>query len=107
MTRDTTSFVPQLQMRTALRTRVGLSVEPSVARIVVFRRTFREHLEDSHRRARAIVGQRFDNSEARPAVGAVGERIAISAIGRIENLSLTFAASCNVWQDQRGLDRKS
>ena len=34
----------------------------------------------------AVVGQRFDDAEARPAVRAVGERIAVAAVGRVEDL---------------------
>ena len=85
---DCARFVPQLQLRTALRTGVGLGMKAAVARIVVLRRTFRAHLENSHRSARPVVGQRFDDGEAWSAVGAVGEGIAIPAIAGIEDLTL-------------------
>src|SRR5664279_1097099 len=103
MTSDRAGFVPQLQMRSALRARVWLSVKAPVVRIVIFRRTFRAHLEYSHRGARTIIRQRFDNREAGPAISAISKRVAITAIAGIENLPLTFTTCGDVRQNQRGL----
>src|SRR5580700_1687836 len=90
-------------MRAACRAGVGLGVKPPVARIVVFVRTLRAHLENSHRGARTIVRQSFDDGEAGSAVGAVGEGITVAPIGGVEDFPLTFTAGRNVRQDQRGL----
>ena len=45
-------------------------------------RQARAHLEPRHRRLRAVVGDAADDREPRPAVGAVGERVAVAAVAR-------------------------
>ena len=45
------------------------------------------HHEPRHGRERAVVRDPLHDRESRPAVGAVGERIAVAAIARIEHLA--------------------
>ena len=58
----------------------GLGMEPTVGRILVLAPAGRTEREVPHGRVGAVVGRAFDDGEAWPAVGAVGEGIAI-AIG--------------------------
>ena len=89
-------------MRAADRAGVGLRVKAAVARVVVFGLALRAHRERFHRGVRAVVGQGFDDAEARAAVRAVGERIAVTAVLRIENLAQTIGTGGDVRQHQRG-----
>ena len=94
---------PQFQMRAANRTGIGLRMKPAVARVVVFRPALRAHREFFHRGVRAVVGQRFNDAEARAAVGAIGKRITVATIFRIEDFAETIRTRGNVRQHQRGL----
>ena len=94
---------PQFQTRAANRTGIGLRVKPAVARVVVFRPARRAHREFFHRGVRAVVGQRFDDAEARAAVGAIRERITIAPVFRIENFAQAIGTGGDVRQHQRGL----
>ena len=95
--------IPQLELRAATRAGVGLGVEPAVERVVVFALALRAHREFLHRSVRAVVGQRFDDGEARAAVRAVGEGISMAAIGGIENFPGAIGAGRDVGQDEDGL----
>ena len=61
------------------RTGDGLGVEATIARIIVFA-TASTQLERRHRGRRAIVGNRGDNAQSRPAMRAAREGIAIMAV---------------------------
>ena len=74
-----TSAKPDL--RPADRARHGLRVESSVLRILVFATAILAHNEPTHCGSSAIVGEFLDDREARTAVRAVGERIAIAPFG--------------------------
>ncbi len=93
---------PQFQMRSADGAGVGLRVKAAVARVVVFGLALRTHCERFHRGVRAVVRQGFDDAEAGPAIRAVGERIAVATIGRIENLAQAIGTGGNVRQNERG-----
>src|ERR1039458_5649515 len=88
--------IPQRKLRSADRAGVGLSVEAAVARVVVFGLTLRTHREGFHRGVRAVIGQRFDDAEARAAVGAIGERVPIAAVGRVEDLAQAIGTGRDV-----------
>ena len=77
----------QAQRAGRTRARVRLGVEAAVGDRVVLALTVRAHGERRHRRGRAIVGNVAGDREARPAVGAVGERIAVAPIVRVEDLA--------------------
>src|ERR1035441_2839219 len=59
--------------------------------------------EGFHRGVRAVIGQRFDDAEARAAVGAVGERVPVTAVGGVEDLAQAVATGRDVRQHQSGL----
>ena len=61
----------------------------------------RAHREAAHRGVRPVVGHRVDDAEPRPAVRAVGEGIAIAAIGGIANLGQAVVAGGDVGHHQR------
>jgi hypothetical protein len=83
----------------ALRARVGLRVEPAIGRVVVLRRAAVAHGEARHRRQRAVVRHVADDREAGPAVRAVDERVAVAAVGRVEQLPKAVLAGRGVGRD--------
>ena len=93
---------PKFQPRPANRARIRLGVEAAVARVVVFGLALRAHRERLHRGVRAVVGQGLDDAEARAAVGAVGERIAVAAVFGIEDFAQAIRARGDVRQNERG-----
>ena len=98
----TSVFIEKLQARAAGGTGVRLGVETPVGGIVVFRLAVRAHREAAHRGIRAVVGQRFDDAETRAAIRAVGERVAVAAIPRIENFAQAIGAGRDVRENERG-----
>ncbi len=63
-----------------------LMMETSGVRVAVFLLTLRAQWERPHGRLVPIVRQVLDHGEARAAVGAVGERVKVTPVGRIEHL---------------------
>jgi hypothetical protein len=76
-------------------------MEAAIRRIVVFGLARRTHRENFHRSVRAIVRQGFNDAEARATIRAVGERIEVAPIRRIENLAQAIRASGDIGQDER------
>ena len=70
-----------------VRAGVGLRVEAAVQRVLVLRLHAGAHRETGSWWCWPVVGQRLDDAEARAAVGAVGERIAVTAVGGIEDFA--------------------
>src|ERR1039458_10355613 len=95
--------IPQRKLRSANRAGVGLGVEAAVERVIILGLTLRTHREGFHRGVRAVIGQRFDDAEARAAVGAVGERVPIAAVGRVEDLAQAIGTGRDVREHQSGL----
>src|ERR1035437_2212169 len=89
-------------MRPADWASIGLRVEATIRRVIVFRLTLRAHRERLHRSIRAVVGQRFNDAEARAAIRAVRERVAVTAVVRIENFAQAIGTSRDVGQHKRG-----
>ena len=79
-----------------------LRVKPAVGGILVFRRAARAHGEARHRGQRPVVGHVPDNREPRPAVGAVDERVAEPAVGRIGEFPQAVIAGGGIGRDQGG-----
>ncbi len=73
-----------------------LGMETAVDRIVVFGAAGRAQGEGAHRRAGAIVGNAQHDGQARSAVGAVGEGVAVAALRRVEHLRDTGYATGGV-----------
>ena len=82
----------QRKVWAAFEARVRLRVEAAVERVGVFGGATLAHGEILHGRARAIVGQRVDDREARPAIGTVDEGIAEAAVVRVEKLRRAVVA---------------
>src|SRR2546430_15638195 len=61
-------------------------MEAAVARVVILGRAALAHLERCHGGERPVVGDAPHDREARPAVGAVGERVAVAAVGLVPQL---------------------
>jgi hypothetical protein len=80
---------------------VRLGVEASVGRVLVLGAAERAHLEAGHGGQRPVVGDAADDREAGTAVRAVDERVAVAAIGRIEQLGQAALAGGGVRRDRR------
>src|SRR5450631_4370237 len=93
--------VPQFHLRTTVRAGIGLSVKAAIKRVVVLGLAARAHREHRHRCARAVVGDAAHNSEARSAICAIDEWVAIAAIRRIKQLAQAIGANRDVRRDQR------
>jgi hypothetical protein len=78
------------------RARVWLRVEPPVFHRVVLALAVAAHAERRHRGKRPVVRHVARDREARPAIGAVREGVAMPAIGGVEDLALAVGACCQV-----------
>ena len=78
--------VQQPQLRPADGAGVGLGVEPAVGRVVVLVKALGAHLEVRHGGHGPVVGHRAGYGEPRPAVRAVGERVAVAPVRGVEEL---------------------
>ena len=85
---------------------VGLRVEAPIARIVVLGAAALAHREPRHRRQRPVVGDAPHDREARPAVGAVDERIAVAAIAGVEKLGEAVGAGRRVGRDRASVPHR-
>ncbi len=81
----------------------GLGVEAPVEGVSVFSGTVGAEREAGHRCQRPVVGDVADDGEARAAVGAVDKRVAVAAVGRVEQLAQAVVADGHVGRD--GLER--
>ena len=75
-------------------------MEAAVGRVLVLAAAGGTHREGRHRRARAVVGTAADDREPGPALRAVEERVAIPAVGRVEQLPQAVVAGGDVGRDQ-------
>jgi len=78
---------------------VGLGVEAAIRRIIVLRLASGAHAEGGHRRLGPIVGDIADDGEARAAVRAVDEGIAVASVARVKKLSQAIVADGDVGRD--------
>src|SRR5438046_2949869 len=76
----------QVCARSARRAGIRLGVEAAVERALVLRAAGAAHLETVHGRERAVVWDAAHDREARPAVGAVDERVAVAPVVGVEEL---------------------
>ena len=77
-------------------------MEPAVARVVVFAAAIGAHGERRHGGALPIVGRTGHDGEARAAVCAVEEGIAVTAIAGIVQLAQAVGAGGDIRRDERG-----
>src|SRR5436190_4274713 len=82
-------------------------METAVDGIVVLAQTGRTHLEIRHGGVSPVIGSGAHDGEARPALGAVDERIAVAAISWIEELAQTVRAGGDIgrYEGTAGTDR--
>ena len=85
----------------AIRTRVRLGMEAAIGDGFVLATALGAHREARHRGSRPVVGNVARDREARPAIGAVGERIPITAAGRIENFGQAIAANRDIGRNRK------
>ncbi len=77
-----------------------MCVEAAVEGIVVFSLAGGAHGEVGHGGEGAVVGDVFDDGVTRAAVGAVGERVAVAPVGRVEDFGQTVGADADVGGDE-------
>jgi hypothetical protein len=75
-------------------------MEATVAWVLVFSSALRAELKSAHRRVAPVVGDGADDREARPALRAVDEGIAVAPVGRVEQLVQALVARGDVARDQ-------
>ncbi len=90
-------FQPDMRAAGGAGDRLGM--EAAVQRVVVFVMAVGAHLEGSHSGLRSVVGDVFDDGEARAAVGAVDEGVAVTAVGGVEELAQAVRADAVIWGD--------
>ena len=78
----------------------GLGVEPAVGGVGVLGPAVGAHDEAGHGGRLPVVGDRPDDRVAGPAVGAVDERVAVAAVGGVEQLALAVGAGGDVDADR-------
>ena len=83
---------PPGQLRAARRAGVGLGVEATVGGVVVLGLAGRAHREAGHRGGRPVVGHVEHDRVPRPAVRAVGERVAVAAVAGVVDLGQAVGA---------------
>src|SRR5947209_14997287 len=76
-------------------------METSIRWIVVVCLAGGAHREDTHSRLVAVIGHILNNREARAAVGAVDERIAVTAVLRIKELMQAIITNGGIRRDKR------
>ena len=77
-----------------------LGVEAPVGRVLVLPAAVAAQRETCHRRVRPVVGDAPDDREARPALRAVDERVAVAAVRRVEELVQAVVAGRDVGRDE-------
>ncbi len=87
----------------ALEAGIGLGVEAPVERIGVLGSAALAHGEGRHGGGGAVVGQVVDDGEARPAVRAVDEGIAVAAVVGVEELVHAVGAGGQLGRHQSRL----
>jgi len=90
----------QRELRPARGAADRLRVEAAVGRVLVLSPAVRAHREAGHRRRTPVVRDAAHDREARPALCAVHERIAVTPVARVEELMQAVVARGDVGWDQ-------
>jgi len=99
----TAAGIPERELGPALGASVRLRVEPAIRGIFVLGAARGTHRERLHGRVRPVVRQALDDAEARAAVRAVCEGVAIASIVRAEQLAQAIGTRCDVREDYHAL----
>ena len=86
--------------RPAARAGDRLGVEAPVGGVVVLPPAVGAHREAGHRRGRAVVRHVAGDRVAGPAVRAVGEGVAVAAVGRVAHLAQALRAGGEIGRDR-------
>ena len=88
-------------MGAAERACIGLCVEATVERILIFLLAARTHLKSAHGGARTIVRHTFDDRETRTTIRAVCEWVVVAPVLRGEQLLPAVLARRDIRGDER------
>src|SRR5437868_669686 len=91
------------QRRAAARAGIGLRMKTPVSRISVFALTLGAHLKSRHGGGQAVVRNVANYAVARAAVGAVGERVPVTPVGRGSDILQTIGTGGHVRGNEREL----
>src|ERR1017187_9871102 len=97
----TTNHEQPVRAKAADAARVGLRVKAPVIRIHVLRGAGSAHREAGHRRSRSIVRDVLNDGVARPAMGAIGERITVAPVMRVAEIAPAGIAGPCIGRNQR------
>ena len=89
------------QHRSAVRAADGLGMEAPVGGVGVFACAFGAHREGRHGGGGTVVGQGSDDREARAAVGAINEGVAVAPVGWVALFGRAVRAHGDVGGGQR------
>ena len=92
--------INQLYPRSTDWASVRLGVKPPIHRILILPGTIRAHRKWPHRGARPVIRHIGDDRVPRATVRAIGKRIPIMAINRIENLPPAISTGGHIGRNQ-------
>ena len=98
--RGSVAGTPVRQLWTAVGARDRLGVETAIRRVAIFGLARGAQPELAHRGPGAIVRKLIDDRCPRTAVGAVGERVAVASVVRVEQLAQAIVAGGDVGREQ-------
>ena len=88
-------------MRSAIKTGIGLRVKPPIERVGILCGAGGAHGKAIHRGCRSVIGQRANDGKARSTVGAVDKGVMKASVGGVEQLAQTVVARGDVRRDER------
>ena len=94
------SLAPR-NMRSAIKTGIGLRVKPPIERVGILCGAGGAHGKAIHRGGRSVIGQRANDGKARSAIGAVDKGIVKASVGGVEQLAQAVVARGDVGRDER------
>src|SRR5579884_364303 len=93
--------IKKIDTRATDGTGVGLGMKAPIEWVVVLRLAGWTQWKDTHGCLVTIVGYILNNGEARAAVGAIDERVAVAPVSRIEEFMQTISTGGSIRRDER------
>jgi len=90
-------------MRPTNRASVGLSVKAAVSRIMVFTGAIWAHDEFAHGSIGPVIRKGMDYGETWAAIGAISERVAVTAVSRVKYFRKAIRTGSNIGENKGGL----